>query len=195
MNPHNQDYQIEVFWLDFKKSMFNYYNNKNIFRPIDFWSEELNTLQTKKNYDRIELKIRNYISLYAIDLLRNKEDYHFGILITNIKRWNRLSNKFTFEKTDSKYHNVIFLLIDIYQHLLYLDSNEINKIFSQVELFIIYEDFSSLIDFAIKNNKVSILNKINNYKDINTYIGNKYNITLPKHISGGKILKIIEKIK
>ena len=143
----------------------------------------------------LRLKIRNYISLYAIDLLRNKEDYHFGILITNIKRWNRLSNKFTFEKTDSKYHNVIFLLIDIYQHLLYLDSNEINKIFSQVELFIIYEDFSSLIDFAIKNNKVSILNKINNYKDINTYIENKYNIKLPKHISGEKILKIIEKIK
>jgi len=195
MNPKNQDYKIEIFWLDFKNSMFNYYNTKSIFRPIEFWSRELNILQTKKNYERIELKIRNYISLYAIDLLRNKEDYHFGILITNIKRWNRLSNKFTFEKTDSKYHNVIFLLIDIYQHLLYLDSNEINKIFSQVELFIIYEDFSSLIDFAIKNNKGSILNKINNYKDINTYIENKYNIKLPKHISGEKILKIIEKIK
>ena len=195
MHPQNKDYQIEIFWLNFKTSMINYYNTKTIFRPIEFWSSELNILQTKKNYERIELKIRNYISLYAIDLLRNKEDYYFGILISNIKRWNKLSNKFTFDQTDSKYHNVIFLLIDIYQNLLYLDLSEINKIFSQVELFIIYEDFSSLVDFAIKNNKVSILNKLNNYKDINTYIENKYNITLPKYISGEKILRIIEKLK
>jgi len=191
MNP---DYQIEIFWLNFKKSMFNYYNNKTIFRPIEFWSNELNILQSKKKYELIESKIRNYISLYAIDLLRNKEDYHLGILITNIKRWNRLSNKFTFETTDSKYNNVIFLLIDIYQHLLYLESDEINKIFSQIELFIIYEDFSSLIDFAIDNKKVSILTKINSYQNINTYIETRYNITLPRYISCEKIFKIIEKL-
>jgi hypothetical protein len=43
MNP---DYHIEQFWLSFKQSMLNFYRDfKCSQRPIEYWSEYLNTLQ------------------------------------------------------------------------------------------------------------------------------------------------------
>ena len=131
------DYYIEQFWLNFKDSMINFYHEKNINRPIKYWSDELNKLQQLKLYDEIQNKIRNYISLYAIDLMKDNNKYDADILITNVKRWNKIADKYNFEKEDSFYHNIIFLLLDIYKNLMY-DSN-INStiIFSQVELFIL----------------------------------------------------------
>lgn len=72
------------------------------------------------------------------------------------------------------------------------DSN-INStiIFSQVELFILYQDFSSLIDVAIENKKEGILDKLNKFTNINKYIEQKYSIKLDDHISGKKILRKI----
>lgn len=185
------DYYIEQFWLNFKDSMINFYHEKNINRPIKYWSDELNKLQQLKLYDEIQNKIRNYISLYAIDLMKDNNKYDADILITNVKRWNKIADKYNFEKEDSFYHNIIFLLLDIYKNLMY-DSN-INStiIFSQVELFILYQDFSSLIDVAIQNKKEGILDKLNRFTNINKYIEQKYSIKLDDHISGKKILKKI----
>jgi hypothetical protein len=190
MNPDKPDYHIENFWLFFKKSMYNYYGEDNL-RPINLWCEQLNNLQKEENYNEIENKIRNYISLYAIDLIRNLDRYHMGILIANIKRWNAISNNYNFEKTDSKYHNIIFLLIDIYQSLLKTNL-DYTHIFKQVELFIIYQDFTLLIEFAVKYEKPSILNKLLAYCDITKVISEMYHIKLKKNLSGRKILKLIE---
>ena len=194
MNPNNKDYEIEMFWYDFKKSMILYYKNKLINRPIDLWSNNLNLLQSEKKYEEIELSIRNYISLYGIDLLRGRNDYEIGILLTNIKRWNNLTNKYNFESSNIKYHNIIFLLLDIFQILLYKNDNEIDKLFGEIELYIIYHNFEPLIDYSIKYNKASILDKLNNFVNINKYIENKYKIKLAKEISGIKILKKINNI-
>lgn len=194
MNKNNPDYHIEIFWLNFKQSMKNYYNN-DFKRPIDYWSNELNNLQKLQKYNMIEDKIRNYISLFAIDLMKNLEDYHIRILITNIKRWNKLSKLYVFNENLETYHNIIFLLIDIYKSLLEkaLD-DDIKIIFSQIELFILWKDFSSLIEYAIKNKKPSIIDKINKYDFtiINNHIENIYNVKLNSNLSGFKLLKIIE---
>ena len=72
--------------------MNNFYNetnasickNLNINRPINYWSDNLNNLQKNKDYQHIEINIRDYMSLYAIDLLRHNALYHIKILITNI---------------------------------------------------------------------------------------------------------------
>ena len=174
--------------------MKNYYNIIKINRPIDSWSDELNKLQHLKKYDLIENKIINYISLYAIDLIRNLEDYHIRILFTNIKRWNRISLFYKFQNNLETYHNIIFLLIDIYKTVLSKDFDEECKlIFNQVELFILWKDFSSLIEYSIRTNKLSILDKINKYdpKILNKHMNDIYNIKLSTIVSAKKMVKLI----
>ena len=97
MSELNPDHHIEEFWLNFKNSMNNFYNaTKSISRPITLWSDNLNNLQKNKQYDIIEKCIRDYISLYAIDILRCHGNYYFNILYINIKRWNVISHKYKF---------------------------------------------------------------------------------------------------
>ncbi len=201
MNP---DHLIEEFWLLFKQSMNNFYNdNININRPIKYWSDNLNKLQKNKDYQNIEINIRDYMSLYAIDLLRTNSNYNAGILITNIKRWNNIScNKF--DICDVKYINIVFLLLDIYNILTNKCLNKIDKdaeiLFSTIELYIIHEDFKNFIDYAIEHNKPSIIDKINEYENKNNnkknacilYLENKYNLNLSPKISARKILNQIK---
>ena len=211
MNP---DHLIEEFWLLFKQSMNNFYNeinkhdnnnnnNYNISRPIKYWSDNLNKLQINKDYQNIEINIRDYMSLYAIDLLRTNSNYHAGILITNIKRWNHISCN-RFDVCDVKYINIVFLLLDIYNILTNKCLNKIDKnaeiLFSIIELYIIHEDFKNFIDYSIEHNKPSIIDKINEYENKHNngknacilYLENKYNVTFSPKISARKIFNQIK---
>ncbi len=203
MNP---DHLIEEFWLLFKTSMNNFYKEfKNISRPINIWSDNLNKLQKNKDYQSIEINIRDFMSLYAIDLLRHNAYYHTGILITNIKRWNNISNS-RFDMCDVKYINIVFLLLDIYNILTnkctcQID-NEAHFLFSIIELYIIHEDFKNFIDYSIEHNKPSIIDKINEYEDKNLkcgtknatilYLENKFNMSFSPKISAKKIFNQIK---
>jgi hypothetical protein len=199
MNP---DHLIEEFWFLFKASMKNFYNESNnrISRPINAWSNNLNKLQQDKNYQSIEINIRDYISLYAIDLLRHNANYHIGILITNIKRWNNISNN-RFDMGDTKYINIVFLLLDIYNILtnkcMIYDDKNVEILFSTIELYIIHEDLKNFIDYAIEYNKPSIIDKITEYEYMQNkktglqYIENKYNLSLSPKISAKKIFNQI----
>jgi hypothetical protein len=193
MNP---DHYIEEFWISFKTSMNNFYQEfKCLSRPINFWSDNLNKLQKNKDYHSIEINIRDYMSLYAIDLLRHNTVYHIGILITNIKRWNKISER-RFDMCDVKYINIVFLLIDIYNLLTdkcSIENKNISILFSVVEIYIIHEDFKIFIDYAIKNNKPSIIDRINEFEYKNNknsgikYIEDCYNVKLSPQISARKI--------
>ncbi len=195
MNP---DYHIEQFWFSFKTSMDNFYKEyKCSPRPIIFWSNYLNELQKIRDYHNIEINIRDYMSLYAIDLLRNNSHYHIGILNTNLKRWNKISTK-RFEFCDSKYINTVFLLLDIYEVLIQCNHNhEIEILYSMVEIYIIHEDFKLITDYAIKYNKPSIIDKIITFEyehNKNTtieYLEKKFNIELGPKISAKKIFNKI----
>ena len=55
----NVDYEIEHFWLGLKSSMINFYKNKNLNRPIQLWSNHLNSLQEAKLYDKIYFTLCN----------------------------------------------------------------------------------------------------------------------------------------
>ena len=199
MNP---DHLIEEFWLLFKTSMNNFYQEtKYISRPIKYWSDNLNKLQKNQDYQNIEINIRDYMSLYAIDLLRHNAFYHIKILITNIKRWNVISNQ-RFDMCEYKYINIVFLLLDIYNMLTNKCSIDIDEnakiLFSSIELYIIHEDFKSFIDYSIEHNKPSIIDKINEYENKNNnlnsikYIENKYHLNLSPKISAKKIFNQIK---
>ena len=197
-NPEgiNPDHHIEEFWLGFKQSMINFYQaNKMPTRPITMWSDNLNILQKEKNYDMIERKIRDYISLYAIDVLRYQANYYFCILHTNIKRWNVISTKYNFLDENVHYHNVVFMLIDIYYGITIKGTHMddmIKEIFSMVEMYIINNDFLPLITYAIDNNKPSVIDKLNHYTEINKIIETKYNVALSPKTGGRKIISLIK---
>ena len=188
------DYEIEQFWLGLKDSMINFYTNKTLKRPIHKWSKYLNILQKKEKYEDIEINIRNYISLYGIDLMRHMDFYHFGILKTNIKRWNNISYHYGFNNEESKkYYNIIFLLIDIYEKLYNkLSEDDFTEFSTEIELLIIYEDFNSLIDICVKYKLESIIDKLSNYIDVLKILNTKYNLNLKHYISGKKLFKLID---
>lgn len=187
------DYYIEQFWLGLKDSMINFYHEKITKRPIIKWSDNLNKLQKEEKYEDIEKNIRNYISLYGIDLMRQMDFYHLGILKTNIKRWNNISNHYGFNKEDEKkYYNIIFLLIDIYEKLYKnLSENDFTEFSTEIELLIINEDFNSLIDICVKYKLESTIDKLSNYIDVLKILNTKYNLKLKYNISGKKLFKII----
>ncbi len=163
---HAIDFELEEFYLGFKQSMINFYSKHTFKRPIDDWSRRLNKLQCLKNYKGIHKLITKIISLYAIDLMRVCDYYNAGILDTNIKRFNRISITIdNLEKIDYD-TNIVFVLFNIFKSLLKTQPlDEIEKLFNQVELYLIYEDYTKLITYSVKRNKLSILDKLFKYSN------------------------------
>lgn len=151
-----EDADIEFFYLGFKQSMNNFYDKHTFSRPIELWSDNLNTLQKSMKYTEIQEQINKIISLYAIDLMRTNDSYNTNILMTNIKRWNKIS-KIPIDLSS----NTVFLLLDIYNSI--NTSTESKHLFVQVELYIMYHDFTELIKYSVEHNKMTILDKLLNY--------------------------------
>ncbi len=194
------DFELEEFYLGFKQSMINFYTNHTFKRPIDDWSARLNKLQGFKNYYEIHKLITKIISLYAIDLMRVCDYYNAGILDTNIKRFNRITiNIQNLEKINYD-TNIVFVLFNIFKSLYKTQSNEeMKKLFNQVELYLIYEDYTKLITYSVKHNKMSILDKLFKYSnDSLLQAMNIYNIVVDDifinentAISGKKFVDLI----
>lgn len=166
------DHELEDFYLTFKQSMVNFYQNHTITRPINPWSIRLNHLQSKKNYSDIQKLIVKIISLYAIDIMRTCDGYAAGILETNIKRFNRVSKgtlvngEYTMELIEYD-NNIVFLLFDIFKTSLKNDSiDDLKPLFVQVELYLLYEDYTPLIEYSMNNNKLNILDKLFKYSPL-----------------------------
>lgn len=194
------DKDIEEFWLGIKTSMVNFYKSnfyKNNFtcpRPIGEWSDELNMLQQIQDYDTIQQNIREHISLYALDVIRfnDNNNRHFKILLTNIKRWNKISEKYSFLSNNcNEYYNIVYLIIDLYKTLMDIEDINVKIIFSQVELLIINKDFSKLIKYSVENNKPSIIDKLSKYIDINIAIKKLYGKDIPNNLSTKKLISLI----
>ena len=110
------DFYIEQFWLGFKQSILNY--SKNYKDTVKEWSDNLNKLQIEKKYSEIEDNIRNYITYYASILIKTSlGTYHEQLLLTNIKRWNRISETYNFI-ISNKYNKVLIMF------MIYLDIKE-----------------------------------------------------------------------
>ena len=156
--------------------MINFYDDKKINRPINLWSDNLNELQKNKQYNLIEEHIRDYISLYAIDLIKSMNNYHSRILKTNIKRWNKISNKYNFNEPNTT-QNTIFILFLIYEDFIEKDTfdNRIINIFLEIELTILYKNYNDLIKYAVSFSKSNILKKLDTIIDIKKELKKIYN--------------------
>lgn len=213
LNEKDPDYLIEEFWLGLKQSMINFYEDKTIStlsRCVNTWSDRLNLLKSKQKYLEIQHLVYNYLSLYGIDVLRSGNVYYLGLLNTNIKRWdkvcihndNRNDNENDKNKGEDtpklKYQNCMLMLLDVSYKLFNkckteVEKQEITKLFNDVELYLMYEDFQSLIQYALKNNKTHILDTLISYNSKNVY--DELNVILGQSVSGLSGKKILGLIK
>jgi hypothetical protein len=197
------DYEIEKFWLSFKQSMDNFYKTKQSMpsRPISKWSDRLNKLQATHEYEEIEKCIYHYMTLYGIDLLRVEDRYHLAILNTNIKRWDKVAKKYNFNDSpmNNAKSNLVFILLEIANS--YIKSgSEFCGLFSDMELYLIYEDYTDLIKYAVEHHKPAIIDKVKAFdclsviKILNTH----WHLNLDNHtdiqMSGKKILDMIHNL-
>ena len=198
LTNNKPDAEIEDFWLGLKQSMHNFYTSTNQLLPRNIveWSNRLNDYQQLEMYEEIEKCIRDYISLYAIDVIRSNDinQQYFKLLDTNIKRWCKISNKFNFlnisHDPTTSYYNIMYLIIDLYKSVL---TDEIGrKLFEDIELLLLNKDFTNIIKYAVANNKPGILKKISKYYNLHDLISDIYGIILPsKNITPVKIIALI----
>jgi len=195
VNTAEIDYELEEFYTNFKQSMKNFYCEHSFKRPLEEWSLKLNNLKKNNMYSDIQACIINIISLYAIDLMRTGDSYNSRILITNIKRFNRITIKNTILQKIDFNTNLVFLLLNIFTYLCKKKDDNINKLFNQIELYLIYEDFTDLIKYSIDNNCLSILDKLFNYSSSILEKAKKiYNIDCKyTQISSSKFVLLIDK--
>lgn len=193
----NPDHDIEQYWLAFKQSMINFYSAKHVMsRPIDQWSSKLNRLQTQQKYTDIEAHIKNYLSLYGLDVLRTESQYYINILITNLKRWDKIARSYKFFSGEDGEKNLVIILLEIAYSLLKKNKN-IQGLFVDVELYLLYEDFSILIEYSVNNNAVGIIDKLMVYDPmnvlhkVNDIYGTCIEYKVANLLSGKKIIKII----
>lgn len=179
LNKNDPDYHIETFWYGLKTSMINFYSQNDLnYIHIYDWSNCLNKLKQEKKYDQIQFSIRDYISIYSKDIITNSNDnshYDDDILITNIKRWNRISLFYNFEK-NVKYNKLLILfliILEIKKSKTNIDENIkfINNITKKYNIDTIinnniYDDF---ILYALNHNRCKILELLKSIHNYNLY--------------------------
>jgi hypothetical protein len=192
MSINDPDYNIELFWYGFKQSMINFYNKQEYYEHINMWSDILNILKKDKKYDIIELKIREYMSLYAFDLIKNNKVsyYHDDILISNIKRWNKISTNYNFN--NNIVYSKILIIFMMYLEIKKMNSYDFLESLEPIENILENNNFDKFIIFALKNNKVKLLellktipnyNLIENIKKLYPNININYNLKISKLVN------------
>lgn len=161
LNKNDPDYYIEYFWYGFKISMNNFYNQNNInCNHIQEWSNNLNNLKESKEYNQIEFYIRDYMAKYSMDIIKYSpltSIYHDEILITNIKRWEKVSEQFNFEKSSE--YNKLLLLFMIF---LELKKDNLSHKFLENQILLLENiiknnNFDNFIIYSLNNEKTKIL--------------------------------------
>ena len=185
------DKHIEDVWIGIKTAVTNTFCNLQIDKTIDLntISENLNKLQTKKDYTMIEKTILYTLSDICRRFIIHKIDvYNCHILDVQIKRWNKVTNKYQFfEKHDIRYVLENCILFYIYYKVLTNPSKytELVKLFNSSDSIPKVED---IIDLSVSHNYPIILDKCNNYMCVATYINNKHGTKFFKNTTGKKII-------
>ena len=187
----NPDYDTEQFWLHFKQSMYNFYNQKKIkLRNIDKWCKRLDLLQSKKQYQEIEQCIVNYIYLFAIDMMKYGDLYHTNILIKNIERWNAIHpNLNLFQMQDVKYKKICYLLKIFYN---FLEKNLSTELFFDIDLMILMDDYYELLNLAFEKKMSLPFDHLSKFLNLKLYIKKYFDLDIQDGMNGKKIARLIK---
>lgn len=197
MNPTDPDYMIELYWFGFKQSMINFYITiPRKYEHITLWSNTLNHYKSQKDYNNIELCIRDFMSFYSFDLIKysKKDIFHNNIFIKNIKRWNDISESMNFN-TSIK-HSKIVILFMIYLHLKVLEAFDFLNELQPIEELLENNNYDVFIIYSINNNRSSILELVKKIPEYNIYDNIKRlypNVNINNNLSLIKIIQYIKK--
>jgi hypothetical protein len=197
MNPTDPDYMIELYWFGFKQSMINFYITiPRKYEHITLWSNTLNHYKSQKDYNNIELCIRDFMSFYSFDLIKysKKDIFHNNIFIKNIKRWNDISESMNFN-TSIK-HSKIVILFMIYLHLKVLEAFDFLNELQPIEELLENNNYDAFIIYSINNNRSSILELVKKIPEYNIYDNIKRlypNVNINNNLSLIKIIQYIKK--
>ncbi len=197
---------IKQFWQEAGQSMMgNFYRRYNIFeRPIDDWNKHIKALTTGP--EDLQETIQDYLTLFAIDVLRRQCTYTIGILGSNLKRWHLLHQG---------NGNIVFFLVELHQTLTKGavavaaaggEDDDLRRLFSGVELFLLNintaRHWAALVDYVIAHRKQGALEKLRTFFeqnvllfDIYVHIEATYGVKLWEGMSAKKILGLIPALK
>lgn len=213
------DKDIENFWLTLKCCIINFFKAYNI-SSTDFNINEvsylLNKLQKDKEYEKIEYTINNYMFfliqklLEKIIYLENKNSsylYYGKIILTNVKRWEKIRERKIFFKDPVKNEDLYYLLADCLKSCVRsLEKNRNKKkiisAFYEISKLVIFANneksiikiYQKIIDLGIDINNGAIIDIIKSKYNVVEYINSKYDLKLPKTISGKKINNFMQKL-
>ena len=192
ITSNQYDREYEKFWLSFKTSVFNYIKDMMLHSRIEFidnilddyinnYSKKLNDFQIKGEFDKIKTHITCFLEEMCRVYILNYHDYHFGIFMTNLKRWLKI------DKDSIKKGLITFILkfgkninSDVY---IYNNIQEVNF------------DIHHFVDIIVKDKKHQLLSKLHETflrYYINSLLTKKYNIVIE---NGTCFRKILKKIK
>jgi len=135
------------------------------------------------------------MSIYSFDLIKySKSEYHDNIFITNIKRWNDISDSFNFN--NSVKHSKIVILFMIYLQIKVLNDYDFLNKLVPIEEILETKNYDDFILYAITNNKPSILELVKKIPEYNIYENIKKlypTIQIKDNLSPIKIIQTIKK--
>jgi hypothetical protein len=206
LNTSDPDFLIEEFWYGCKNAMVNFYSWQKIpWIHIELWSDNLNKLKADKEYNKIEEKITEYITFYSFDLTKHSDAdsyYHDDILITYIKRWDKISSQFNFIKSQT--HNKILNLFKIFLELKkdpngwepinIIEFKNKNSNLKPIEILLDTNNYDELINWALSNDKSKILELLGQIINLDSRIHNLFpDFEFPKNIRGIKLCRLFTK--
>jgi hypothetical protein len=179
------DAHLEEFWdLYFKQSIINFNHAMKANVLITDWSTNLNYLQTQTKYNIIDKEISHCIILYGWELMKYKSRYYYDLLVTNIKRWNDLSE---YKITDDQ---KLLAHLKIYGY--FLDKPDLENI-DTIMKWIEIGDTLKLLDYAFENKLANIIEYIRKLPNITKYIKKNYNGAerITSDTKGNKLIKMV----
>lgn len=198
---------LKQFWQEVVvQSMGNFYQRYNggLERPILQWDAHVKTLNDQEDLQDLQETIHEYLTLFAIDVLRRQCTYTLGILVSNLKRWHLLTSS-------SSQGHIVFFLVELYQTLTKAaaasreEEGDLRLFFSDVELFLLNHStrhWAALVDYAITHRKPGMLEKLRVFCeqhvllfDIYVHIEAKYGVKLQDGMCAKKILGLLGALK
>lgn len=183
LDKNDPDYVIEDYWYGFKQSMTNFYTYMEMYDErksiIEKWSHTLNDYKSKKQYNLIEIHIKDYMCKYAIDIMKY-DDFdnciHSDILATNIKRWNKISGKFNLENNTK--NKIIFDLYDAFNNIKCKCDETLYPILEVFSNFndLFHDNIAHLTTLGVQYGQVKLLETIANIVGYNILYNNIVNV-------------------
>jgi hypothetical protein len=188
---------MREFWVSLIGSMTTFYTQYNQFnRPLTLWDSKIIQCCEHEDIPNFLKSSQHFIVMFSLDVMRTTNSYTCNILHTNIKRfdklWNEIDNQCYVDNIMIKTIETLFMIYTLLLKKCKEDPEHILKIrqtFSQVELFIFYNDYELLVEYAVNYNTPSILDKLMTIIDINKSIKSLYNIDIKDKLEGKKLLK------